>query len=369
MKWLSIFLLLQAVVGEIIKGSSLFGLETELRNTDCSWVQPASYYIDELGRRGFNYLRVPFSGQYVREGDFHIMDDIFKSAVKNNMSVCLDWHRNQNAYQDDWLENISLQEYFQLYETLLNRYKDHPSLQMVSLFNEYKGDDAAYWQQQMGMVVNHFENQYPYRFKWLIGCPRWSGDCHAMDWSQYPFQSRIFVDHHKYIFSGASNPDDWSKSFYHDHDQVVVGEWGFFSDKPEQVQWAQGFVQWLKQQGIHDTFFWVSVSSSGDTGGMWKDCRVFEEEKYQLLQKLWQERRLQEEEEEEDWTEEDEEDEVVMNATIPLPPNKQSLRVGWGEDRPRKPRRCSNFHHDHNRCERHRACCYRKADDICFKCV
>jgi hypothetical protein len=70
---------------------------------------------------------------------------------------------------------------------------------------------------------------------------------------------------------------------------VIVGEWGFFSQKPEQVHWAERFVKWLKQYNIHNSFFWVSVSNSGDTGGLWIDGTTFDEVKYNILQDLWNE--------------------------------------------------------------------------------
>jgi len=294
MRWWSL-LLLPTSFGVLtdIRGSSLFGLETQLGNTDCSWERPASYYIDELGRRGFNWLRVPFSAEYIRNDNFSVMDDIFDSASKWNMSVLLDWHRNINAFQDNWLENITIDDYFSLYKKLIFRYYYNPTLKMIGLFNEYKGTDPIYWSKEMDMVVRELEKTFPERFYWLIGCPQWSGLCRDMDWSYLPFQDRVYVDHHKYIFSNPSTPQGWDTSFYHDHSKVVVGEWGFFSDHPEQVQWAHTFVNWLKEKNIRNSFFWVSVSNSGDTGGLWKECKVFEETKYQVLKDLWgQKRRL-----------------------------------------------------------------------------
>ena len=278
MKWSRIFFTtllfpLQGVLG-VMKCSSLFGLETPLQQTDCSWEHPASFYIDELGRRGFNYLRLPFSGEYARKGDFRVMDEVFEAASHWNISILLDWHRNINAYQDNWLENISLGDYFMLYERVIDRYYYQPHLQMIGLFNEYKNEDHGRWRDEMDRVVRHFETKYPNRFYWLIGCPQWSGYCAKMDWSYLPFYDRVFVDHHKYIFSQPSNPQGWKNSFYHDPNHVIVGEWGYFSDHPDQVQWAHSFVDWLKEKNIRNTCFWVSVSNSGDTGGLWKDCKV-----------------------------------------------------------------------------------------------
>jgi hypothetical protein len=373
MKW--IICLLSVIPFSLgkIRGSSLFGLETPLQNTDCSWVQPASYYIDELGKRGFNYLRIPFSGEYVRNNNFRVMDEIFEGASRWNMSICLDWHRNINGFQDNWLENISLDEYYRLYEILIERYKQKPTLKMIGLFNEFKGNEASFWQQQMGQVVLHFENKYPMRFDWLVGCPRWSGDCIDMDWSNYPFKDRIFVDHHKYIFSEPSNPQGWEKSFYKDHKQVIVGEWGYFSDS--QSQWAETFVDWLIKNDIRNSFFWVSVSSSGDTGGLWKDCRVFEESKYQLLKRLWgvdDHRGLVEDKIFRGSNRVDNLLGFISNSSADAIVMDEAGDDDDWEDRnlqgPWRRRKC-HFIEQPLMCIKHHVCCWGKAHDGCFKCA
>lgn len=286
MRW--VFLFFVGMVSSLeMRCTSLFGLETNLANTDCSWTYPSSFYMDQLGEKGFNWVRIPFSGEYIRHGDFHILDDLFRSAEKWNMSILLDWHRNINAYQDNWLENISREDYLSLYKQLLTRYKDNPHLQMVGLFNEYKGQDLPYWKAQMEGVVRDLETTFPNRFLWLLGGMLWSGNHHDLDWSHLPFADRIYQDIHKYSFSGKATEDDWEMSFPKDRNHTIVGEWGYFSNHPDQVEWAHRFVEWLKKKHIRNTCFWVSVSNSGDTGGLWKDCKDFEYAKYDLLRSLW----------------------------------------------------------------------------------
>ena len=276
-----------------IRCFSFMGLETELYNSDCSWEQPLEFYMNELGKRGFDYVRIPFSGKYIEIGDFSVMDHFFYSAKLNNMSIILDWHRNMNSgWQGDWLDDLNIEKYFQLYYKLLDRYYMKPELQVVSLFNEYKGMNFPYWKEQMEYVVLKMEEKYPNRFYWLIGCPQWSGNCRQMDWSNLPFYDRIRLDIHKYEFSRGPNQeqyeDDWNFSFPKDRNKTIVGEWGFLSDKPEQVEWAKRFVNWLKQENITDACFWIGgVSSSGDTGGLWKDCKVFDEMKFDIVKSLW----------------------------------------------------------------------------------
>jgi len=391
MKWLGLLLSTLPFSYGVIKGSSIFGLETQLQNTDYSWEHPASFYIDELGRRGFNYLRVPFSAGYVKRGDFSVMDEVFNSATKNNMNVLLDWHRNLDVgFQGDWLEGISFDDYLTTYKSLINRYLWNPQLRMIGLFNEYKGMDAVFWTQQMEKVVLDLEQTFPNRFIWVIGCPQWSGNCHDMDWSHLPFYDRVRYDCHKYIFSIGGDRDyeeDWSFSFPKDHSKVIIGEWGFFSQKQEQVQWAQRFVKWLKQHNIHDSFFWVSVSNSGDTGGLWIDGKTFDETKYAILKDLWDDDHHRGLVFRSDYTS-DPNDPILSGDGVemkyaPIPINNcQKIIVNetdddiddWGDDEDdrrnlqgwrRRPRKCYLIGETY-KCVFHRACAWNK-DHGCFR--
>ena len=289
MKWF--FCLLPLPVFSIMRCTNFFGLETQLYNTDCAWVQPAKFYIDELGRRGFNYLRIPFSAGYIERGDFSILDNIFSSVSQWNMSILLDWHRNRNVgWQGDWLDDLSRDDYLQLYTLLISKYQFNPSLTMLGLFNEYKGLDIGYWKTEMEFIVLYFEKLFPNRFHWVIGCPQWSGNCHDMDWSHLNFSDRILIDIHKYSWSriiDKAYEEDWEYSFPKNKSNVLLGEWGWKSDLPEQIAWASHFIQWLKKNNVSNSCFWVSVSNSYDTSGLWKDCREFEESKYLLLKELW----------------------------------------------------------------------------------
>lgn len=292
MRWLwSLLLLPFSSLSFQMRCSNLYGLETQLYNTDCSWVQPAGFYIDELGRRGFNWLRIPFSAGYIEREDFSILDNIFNSASKWNMSILLDWHRNRNVgWQGDWLDDLSRDDYLRLYTILLSRYEHNPVLKMASTFNEYKGMDSGFWKKEMEGIVSSLESRFPDRFSWVIGCPQWSGNCHDMDWSHLNFSDRVYIDIHKYQWSHVIDQgyeQDWEYSFPKNKTNVILGEWGWKSELPEQVAWASQFVQWLSKNNISKSCFWVSVTNSGDTNGLWKECRDFEETKYQLLQQFW----------------------------------------------------------------------------------
>ena len=81
------------------KGISIYGLETNLRNTVCSWIHPSTYYLAELKKMGFNTIRIPLSVQYMVENDYHILDEMVKYMDDNEMQWVLDIHRVGNDYQ------------------------------------------------------------------------------------------------------------------------------------------------------------------------------------------------------------------------------------------------------------------------------
>jgi len=272
---------------EFVRGASFFGLETELGNTDCSWVKPSSYYINELGRLGFNWIRLPFSQQYVRAGHWEIMDNVFETARLNNISILLDYHRTYNSHQGDWSET-NMFDFVTTWETIIDRYYNDDSLQAIGLYNEYEGNDAMLWNGVMRISVQQLEEKYPNRFFWLVGCPQWSGNCLDMNLEGLPFSDRIRYEAHKYKFSGSADEVDWDRSLGPFTEKLVIGEWGYKSSDPSEVEWAHRFVDYLIRRDIRDTFFWVAVTNSGDTGGLWKpDCLTIEITKLDLLEKLW----------------------------------------------------------------------------------
>ena len=81
------------------KGISIYGLETNLKNTVCSWKHPAEYYLAECKRLGMNTFRIPVSIQYLVEDDFKILDNIVRFCDKEDLQVIIDFHRVSNDYQ------------------------------------------------------------------------------------------------------------------------------------------------------------------------------------------------------------------------------------------------------------------------------
>ena len=53
---------------------SHFGLETDHNGFMCDWTHSVDYYIQKEAELGFNCLRLPFSYQYIQQGNLDKMD-------------------------------------------------------------------------------------------------------------------------------------------------------------------------------------------------------------------------------------------------------------------------------------------------------
>lgn len=281
--------------GNMIKGMNYYGLETPSRDFVCGWQHRPSYYLAKLDELGFNSIRLPFSLEYVRAGNFEKMDEFFDAIKKHpHMNVTLDMHRVFSSHQgptptENW---ITMDMFLSGWKTIIDRYKMNPQLYGIDVFNEYQGTDSNYWNGVLRTIVNDIEAHVPNRFEYFVGGTRWGGDIHDINLESLPFSDRIHYTIHKYIFSGSgfNRQDDWNESFGQFKDipgKVSVGEWGFKSDRWDEVNWAKEFVGYLKEHDIRNTYFWT-IAHSGDTGGLWHDdCENIDMDKYEIIKSLW----------------------------------------------------------------------------------
>lgn len=290
MCWLSFLPVCQAIIKGISLGS---GLETNNRALDCFWEHPPEYFIPVLHDIGFNSLRIPFSAQYVNEGDFHILDKVFDLAKEHQMTILLDLHRTWNSHQGD-VSELSKVDLITVWETILNRYKDKEHLTSVGCWNEYQGEDYNFWNGYLKDVITALEAKYPNRFIYYASGVRWAGSLHGINLEDLPFKDRIRYELHKYRFSSGNdwrNDWDWSIESGLPKDRIVVGEWGFKNEDLD-LQWANAFVDYLVEKDVRNTYFWMSQISSGDTGGIGIDCSRTDWVKVEILKRLWEPKRL-----------------------------------------------------------------------------
>lgn len=295
LSYLLLPLLTSGVHERRIRGINYYGLETPSRDFVCGWQHRPSFYLGHLDRLGFNSIRLPFSLEYVRQGNFDKMDEFFETIkAYPNMTVTLDMHRVFSSHQgptptEDW---ITMDTFLEGWRTIIRRYRNHPQLHGIDVFNEYQGTDSNYWNGVLRTIVKDIEKAFPDRFEYFVGGIRWGGDIHDIDLEDLPFADRIHYTIHKYIFStvGYDREKDWDFSFgpfKNRTSKVSVGEWGFKSERWDEVNWAKEFVTYLRKHDLRDTYFWT-IAHSGDTGGLWHDdCETIDMSKFEIIQSLW----------------------------------------------------------------------------------
>lgn len=275
----------------VLKGINFYGLETPAKDFVCSWQHPVDYYVDKLSELGFNSFRIPVSHQWVMEKSYHKLETFFEAVAKHpEMTVILDMHRIFSDHQaygptESW---VTVDNFIEGWNTILHHFHGNAQLIGVDVFNEYQGNDAHYWNNVTSYIVTNIEKEFPDRFYYYVGGCNWGNNLHDINLEHLDFKDRIGYTVHKYHFSGKDE-NDWNYSFGPFTKKVMVGEWGFRTQHWEEKDWAYRFIQYLKQRGIRDNFFWT-IAHSSDTDGLWyDDCENINWEKFEMIKSLWDE--------------------------------------------------------------------------------
>lgn len=279
----------------IIRGISIYGHEVDGRFT-CSQSNPIDYYLQKLQEMGFNSIRVPFSYQYVQSGDFSSMDHFFDIVQNYNMSVVLDFHRvNNHAQSPVPTDGISQEAFWDAWVVIANRYKDHPELVALELFNEYQGNDRNYWNNFMKQTILYIEERIPNRYNYIVNGHSWGGSLEGISLEDLSIKDRIKYSIHTYIFSGDSVPSHWDEVYGSYPEKTIVTEWGFRAPpdpNEDQTWWAKMFIEYLKKRNIKNTYFWT-LAFSDDTKALFlDDCVTINWGKFSTIKTLWEDRRL-----------------------------------------------------------------------------
>ena len=291
MKALPIFLCLLMSAQALIKGISTFGFETEYMALMCSWANNIDWHISKIKQLGFNTIRVPFSYDYIQRGDFQQMDEVFNRCAYHGVDIVLDYHRLHKTHQSfaPYDQEITFDQFLWSWKLLLDRYNDRGELVAVDIWNEYQGDNAMEWNNLSRQIVNFLEYHFPKRFVYFVGGVSWGGNLHDINLEDLSFSDRIRYTIHKYYFSDKEKYEDrWEYSFHPNKTVMNVGEFGYKSDQPVQIEWIKRFISYLRKVGVRDTFFWCWSFNSGDTGGiLLEDCMTIDYSKIDMLNTLW----------------------------------------------------------------------------------
>lgn len=273
-----------------IRGINWFGFETEFSGLMCTWKNPVPWHLDKMIELEFNYIRLPFSAEYVFANQWEKMDEFFDLSETRNISVLLDFHRLEKSQQSQrpFNDMYSFDDFCNAWRIILERYANRSNLHAIDIFNEYQLDDVAEWNSLATQIVSYIETRFPKRFSYLVGGTNWGGNLRSVNVDNtLPFQDRLVYTIHKYSFSSPEPMEEnWAYTFK--ENATIVGEWGFISTKPDEVEFAKRFVDYLIKHNMRDTFFWTWSFNSGDTGGILKDdCETIDSIKVDVLKRLW----------------------------------------------------------------------------------
>lgn len=273
-----------------IRCMNFYGLETERQGLVCDWQHPPEWYMHRLAQdMNINTLRLPFSYQYVAQHDLLKMENFIMNARNHNLSVILDYHRTWSSHQGPTPEEgISMTDFTNAWIYLLKRVEVFKNVIGVGIYNEIQNSDLQYTLQMHRQVIGTIEREFPGRFLFFAGCPNWGGNCHGMQ--SLMDLNRVYIEVHKYHFSGKSDQEDWDKSMPYEvpADRWFVGETGWKQNIPSEKTWAEGFIAYLKKRGIQHVCAWT-IAHSGDTDGWFHDdCENFDTEKANLFNRIWE---------------------------------------------------------------------------------
>ena len=274
-----------------LKCMNFYGLETERDGLVCDWVNPPRYYLEHLKvDLAIDTIRLPFSHQYIRSQNLSNMDRFMFDTFDLGLHVILDYHRTWSSHQGPIPEeNITFDEFLDTWLILLDRYVNFTNILGLGVFNEIQTNDTDYVNTMHEKFIKTIENKYPGRFYYFCGCIGWGGNCSTIQLDHLPEWERIFIEVHKYRFSGSQTVHDWDVSIPSriPADHWFVGEVGWRQNQQEEKEWAETFLAYLKKRNILSVCAWT-IAHSGDTDGWWKDdCTTFDYEKAALLKTLW----------------------------------------------------------------------------------
>lgn len=297
-----------------IRGMNWFGFETQDKVVNGLWAHPMSFYFDLLQEEGVNFLRVPFSAEWVvknpstypwerlisadpelpHKTSFEILDMFFDMAHRRGMFILLDLHRLDWDYISEvWYSTTDNrffpEDFMTAWFTVLDRYKNHSALFGIDLKNEPHGmatwgdkNPLTDWAMFSEQAITRIEERYPgNRWIYMVEGIKWGKDLSGVLDSpvRVPLSAsnRIVYSAHNYGNSvvPSINVDD-VEGLHRDWDEhfgkvrqagytVVTGEYGGLTSV-DQV-WMRLYVHYLQTRNMTDAFFWSLGPNSGDVGG------------------------------------------------------------------------------------------------------
>lgn len=300
-----------------MKGLSWFGMETPDLTPNGMWTNDMAFYMDILATEQFNFLRVPFSAQWIlyhfddypdnsfvsadplnqHKKSIEILDRLFDMAHDRNILILLDLHRLDWSYISEvWYDPndgaFTEESFFTTWFKVLDRYHEHPALWGLDLLNEPhgraewgSGNPVTDWRQFAETAIYEIEKRYP-NASWIymIEGVGWGKELQNAENSPIippaSAKKRLAYSAHNYGRSVVPSMDtstwglrsDWDSHFGRVREQgnaVITGEWGGRVDIDS--GWMNTFVDYLIEKNMTDNFLWSLGPNSGDVAGLLLD--------------------------------------------------------------------------------------------------
>ena len=318
-----------------LRGLSWFGFETQDFVVNGLWVHPMSFYVNLLVENEINFLRIPFSAEWIyynwdlypydglvsadnenqHRKSIEILDTLVDQLEEKGIFIMFDLHRLHKEYISElWYsptdDKFPTSVFFETWFRILDRYGNRSHLLAVDLLNEPHGS-ATYgndnpstdWRLFLESAIPQFISRYPNSsYVFVVEGINWGHDLKL--YGQYPLRlpieasQRVVYSSHVYGKSVVESTDtsyppalwqEWYSSFAYLRDSnksIIIGEWG--GQTTLDKYWMTLFSDYLMKMDIRDNCFWSVGPNSGDVQGWllddWTTIDSFKNERMAKLQ-------------------------------------------------------------------------------------
>lgn len=302
-----------------LRGCSWFGFETQDYVVNGLYSHSMDYYFDVMKSVGINVIRVPVSAEWIYynpdiqpqsgmyaadpslagKTSIQILDLFFEKARSHGMAIMLDLHRLHNSYISElWYSPTDdlypSSVFFDVWKTLLKRYKDRDNLMAIDLLNEPHGpatwgagNPSTDWNSFVEYAIPQLDRLFPDpHWLYFVEGVNWGHDLQA--YAEFPIRfndttlyDRVVYSAHVYgnsVVPGTSTDptilyQQWDHNFgfmkIEQGQTLVPGEWGGQTSIDQ--TWMSIFGQYLIDREMNSNFYWSLMPNSGDVHGLLLD--------------------------------------------------------------------------------------------------
>mmetsp|Transcript_57956 Transcript_57956/g.96112 ORF Transcript_57956/g.96112 Transcript_57956/m.96112 type:complete len:577 (+) Transcript_57956:38-1768(+) len=287
-----------------LKGLSWFGFETTNYNLYGLDKHSVDWYLDWIKAQGFNAMRLPFSQDFIQNGDKAAYLSVVQKAADRGILVMPDFHSKSAGAYTEGLSAISEGGAYgtaiATWVAVADLLKDEWNVFAGDCYNEPHDVSNAGWPTFVSFCEKVATAIWARGVSWLIVVEGTNYDCMSLGadincaWGENLMGIRassrsLTVGTNKVVWSPHVYGEEitsnaWSSIAWQQHwgylvdgsyaanvADVVIGEFGTRFDSSAQQEWLTGLVNYLISIDARNTFFWCLNPNSGDTGGLLND--------------------------------------------------------------------------------------------------